>query len=95
LRKEHFVNNIGRTTLAFLAGLGVGAAIALLSAPRSGEETREWIADKAERKFKMLRRSGRRSIRQLHNTVTKGEEKFTEILKDGKEALALVATKLM
>jgi gas vesicle protein len=95
LRKQHFVNNTGRTTLAFLAGLGIGVAIALLSAPRSGEETREWIADTAERKFKMLRRSGRRSMRQLHNTVTKGEEKVTEILRDGKDALALVATKLV
>ena len=89
------MNNTGRTTLAFLAGLGIGAAIALLSAPRSGEETREWIADTAERKFKMLRRSGRRSMRQLQDTVTKGEEKVTEILRDGKDALASAAAKLV
>ena len=89
------MNNTGRTTLAFLAGLGIGAAIALLSAPRSGEETREWIADTAERKFKMLRRSGRRAMRQLHDTVTKGEEKVTEILRDGKDALASAAAKLV
>ena len=88
------MNNTERTTLAFLAGLGIGAAIALLSAPRSGEETREWIADTAERRFKMVRRSGRRSMRQLHNTVTKGEEKVTEILRDGKEALTSTAAKL-
>jgi gas vesicle protein len=95
LRKEHFVNNTGRTTLAFLAGLGIGAAIALLSAPRSGEETREWIADTAERKFKMLRRSGQRSVRQLQHTLAKGEKKLTDVLRDGKEAVALVATKLV
>lgn len=88
------MNNTERTTLAFLAGLGIGAAIALLSAPRSGEETREWIADTAERRFKMVRRSGRRSMRQLHNTVTKGEEKVTEILRDGKEALTSAAAML-
>jgi gas vesicle protein len=95
LRKEHFVNNTGRTTLAFLAGLGIGAAIALLSAPRSGEETREWIADTAERKFKMLRRSGQRSMRHLQHTLAKGEKKLTDVLRDGKEAVALVATKLV
>lgn len=88
------MNNTERTTLAFLAGFGIGAAVALLFAPRSGEETREWIADTAEREFKMLRRSGRRSMRQLHDTVTKGEEKVTEILREGKEALASVAAKL-
>jgi len=32
----------------------------------------------------MLRRSGRRSMRQLQATVTKGQD----ILRDGKEALA-------
>jgi gas vesicle protein len=50
------MNNIGRTTLVFLTGLGIGAGIAALFAPRSGEETREWIADRAERKPKVLRR---------------------------------------
>jgi gas vesicle protein len=46
------MNNTGRTTLVFLTGLGIGAGLAALFAPRSGEETREWIADTAERKFK-------------------------------------------
>jgi len=32
----------------FLAGLGLGAIVALLFAPRSGKETREYIAGKAE-----------------------------------------------
>jgi len=60
-QKENFMNNSGRRTLAFLTGLGVGAGLAALFAPRSGEETREWIADTAERKFRVLRRRGRRS----------------------------------
>jgi gas vesicle protein len=59
------MNNTGRTTLIFLMGLGIGAGLAALFAPQSDEETREWIADTAERKFKVLRRMGRRSFRQL------------------------------
>lgn len=88
------MNNTGRTTLMFLTGLGIGAGLAVLFAPRSGEETREWIADTAERKFKVLRRKGRRSFRQLQDAVAEGEEKVTGILRNGRKALESVAAKL-
>lgn len=84
------MNNTGRTTLVFLTGLAIGAGLVALFAPQSGEETREWIADTAERKYKMLRRRGRRSFRQLEGAVAKGEEKLTEVLRSGKEALESV-----
>jgi len=93
-QKENFMNSTGRTTLVFLTGLGIGAGLAALFAPRSGEETREWIADTAERKFKVLRRVGRRSFRQLQDAVAEGEEKVTGVLRNGKKALESVAAKL-
>jgi gas vesicle protein len=93
-QKENFMNNTGRTTLFFLTGLGIGAGLAALFAPRSGEETREWIADTAERKLKVLRRMGRRSLRQLQDAVAEGEDKVTEVLRNGKKALGSVAAKL-
>ena len=93
-QKEDFMNNTGRTTLVFLTGLGIGAGLAALFAPRSGEETREWIADTAERKFKVLRRVGRRSFRQLQDAVAEGEEKVTGVLRNGRKALESVAAKL-
>jgi len=92
--KENFMNNTGRTTITFLTGLGIGTALAVLFAPQSGEETREWIADTAERRFKGLRRMGRRSLRQLQDAVADGEEKVTEVLRNGKKALESVAAKL-
>lgn len=88
------MNNSGRTTVTFLTGLGIGAAIAVLFAPRSGEETREWIADTTEQKFKALRRVGCRSLRQLQDAVAEGEDKVTEVLRNGKKALGSVAAKL-
>jgi gas vesicle protein len=93
-QKEDFMNNSGRTTLAFLTGLGIGAGLAALFAPRSGQETREWIADTAEREFKVLRRRGRRSFRQLEDAVARGEEKVTEVLRSGKQALESVGARL-
>ena len=88
------MNNTGRATLIFLTGLGIGAGLAALFAPQSGEETREWIADTAERKYKGLRRMGRRSFRQLQDAVADGEEKVTVVLRNGKKALGSVAAKL-
>ncbi len=85
------MSNTGRTTITFLTGLGIGAALAVLFTPQSGEETREWIADTAERRFKGLRRMGRRSFRRLQDAVTEGEEKVTEVLRNGKKAIESVA----
>lgn len=87
------MNNVARSTFAFLAGLGIGVGLAALFAPRSGEETREWIADTAERKFMVLRRRGRRSLKQLQVAVAEAEEKVTKVLRNGKKALESVAAK--
>jgi gas vesicle protein len=94
LQKENFMNNTGRTTLAFLTGLGIGAGLAALFAPVSGEEAREWIADTTERKFKVLRRKGRRSFKRLQDAVAEGEEKVTAVFRNGKKAVESVAAKL-
>ena len=88
------MNGIEGKSVAFLIGLGIGIGVALLYAPQSGEETREWISDTAEHGWKTLQRSGRRSIRQLQHTVGKGEEALTDLVRGSKEALENVAAKL-
>ena len=88
------MNKAGSMTATFLTGLGIGVVLAALFSPRSGEETREWIADTAEQKFKVLRRMGRRSFRQLQDAVAEGEEKVTGVFRNGKKALGSVAAKL-
>jgi hypothetical protein len=42
----------------------------------------------------VLRRMGRRSLRQLQDAVAEGEEKVTGVLRNGKKALESVAAKL-
>jgi len=88
------MNGMEGKSLAFLIGLGIGVGVALLYAPQSGEETREWIADTADDGWKTLRRTGRRSVRQLQHTMGKGEEALTDLVRGGKEALETVAAKL-
>ena len=41
-------DNDGSGILWFLAGLGIGAAVGILYAPKSGEETRQQLRDAAE-----------------------------------------------
>ena len=88
------MNNAGRTTLIFLTGLGIGAVVAALVTPRSGEEMREWITDMVEQNSRVLRRKGGRSIKQLQMALSKGEGRIAEVLRSGKDALESVAAKL-
>jgi gas vesicle protein len=91
---ERIMNNTGKITVTFLVGLGVGVGLALLFAPQSGEETREWIAETAEDEFNRLRRKSRQTLEHLQDAVSKGEEKVAKALRTGKNALESVASKL-
>lgn len=63
---------------AFAGGAAVGAAIALLTAPRSGKETREALADRA--------RSGKEKAKRLPGAVKSAggaaREAFSEAISE-------------
>jgi len=61
----------------FFLGLGIGVAIGLLFAPKSGEETRRLIRDKAE--------EGRDLIKKRAEEL---KESATSLVEKGKEAVA-------
>src|SRR3990172_1409766 len=58
----------------FLAGLGLGAVIALLFAPRSGEETREYLRERAEEGVDTLKRRARELKERAGELAEKGKE---------------------
>jgi gas vesicle protein len=93
LQEGDSVNN-GRGITAFLAGLSIGAGLALLFAPLSGEETREWLMDTAENKLRHLRRQGRRWVYQVQDVLDKSEDRVTKVLRTSKDALDSVANRL-
>jgi gas vesicle protein len=77
----------------FLAGLGLGAILALLFAPRSGKETREYITGKAEEgrdyvkaKTEDLRRQAEGAVDKGKDLVTKQKELLSAALEAGKQA---------
>lgn len=54
----------------FIAGMGIGAVLALLFAPRSGEETRQYLRERAEEGLDTAKR-------QIHELRERAED-YTE-----------------
>ncbi len=82
----------GTSNLAlFFAGLSIGALVALLVAPKSGEETRKFIAGKAEEgrdyldaKVKGLRKQATAFVGKGADSVAKGKARFSDVVEEGK-----------
>jgi gas vesicle protein len=62
----------------FFAGLGIGAILALLFAPKSGEETRRYIAGKAEEGKDYLDSKSQELREQASGWVEKGKDRLTQ-----------------
>ena len=52
-------NNAGSKVSFFLVGLGIGALVGILFAPKSGEETREYLSAKADEGREYAQRKAR------------------------------------
>ena len=63
----------GNILLAFLLGAVSGAAVALLYAPATGRETREYVSEKA---------------REARERAAAAAEKASEVLSQGRETVA-------
>jgi gas vesicle protein len=62
----------------FIAGVSVGAAVALLIAPKTGEQTRKLIAKKAGEGKDYVASRGREFRDQAEELVDKGKELVTK-----------------
>jgi gas vesicle protein len=86
-------NNGSSGLLFFLAGMGIGAILAVLFAPKSGEETREYIAEKAEEgrayvgaKGRELRKEAEELVERSKDLVAKQKEVLSAALEAGRQA---------
>lgn len=77
----------------FLAGLGIGALLALLFAPKSGKETRDYLVQKAEEgrdfvksKSEELRDKAEEAVEKGKDLVTRQKELLSAALEAGKQA---------
>jgi gas vesicle protein len=76
----------GGVLLAFLAGAVAGAAVALLFAPATGDETRQFLSDKAREgreRAMSAAREGRETLRrqkdQVVSAIERGREAFDKV----------------
>ena len=58
----------------FLVGLGIGSLIGVLFAPKSGEETREYIARKAREGNEIARKKGQELRDRAEEAVERGKK---------------------
>jgi gas vesicle protein len=71
----------GSLLLAFVAGAAVGAAVALLFAPASGEETREYIGQRAREgadRAAEAARQGREILNRQRDNLASAFERVRE-----------------
>jgi gas vesicle protein len=83
----------GNSFIWFLAGLGVGAAVGILYAPRPGSETRDAIRSKADESREYMRERAERAKAQASEWVEKGrdvvsqqKEQFRSAYEAGRQA---------
>ena len=67
-------DNSSGGTLWFLAGLGIGAAVGLLYAPKTGEETRQKIREAAEQGRDVVKDSAQKAREQAGTWADKGRD---------------------
>jgi gas vesicle protein len=70
--------NGGSNLAFFLAGMGIGAVLALLFAPKSGKETREFLSQKAEQGRDFITSKSRDLREQTADLVEKGKDMVSE-----------------
>ena len=79
-------NRWQETLVAFVAGVGLGALAGILLAPKSGEETREQIADAVKDGYDSAVASGRQLARSANQTIDDLKEHAGDVVDAGQKA---------
>ena len=77
-------DNVGSRVSFFLVGLGIGALVGILFAPKSGEETREYLSSKAEEGRDFAQKKDRELRERAEDLI----ERSKEIMARQKEAIS-------
>jgi gas vesicle protein len=86
-------DNVGSKVSYFLVGLGVGALVGVLFAPKSGEDTREYLSKRADdgrefaqKKARELRERADDLIERGKDVASKKRDSLSAAVETGREA---------
>jgi len=86
-------DNVGSKVSYFLVGLGVGALMGVLFAPKSGEDTREYLSKRADdgrefaqKKAKELRDRADELIERGKDVASRKRESIASAVEAGRDA---------
>lgn len=86
-------DNAGSKISFFMVGLGIGALVGILFAPKSGEETREYLSQRADegreyaqRKARELRERAEDLVERSKQTASRQKETLSAAVDAGREA---------
>lgn len=71
----------------FLAGIGVGALVGILYAPKSGREMREDLANSARDGTEYIRNRSRQAAEEMGALVDRGREQMNDYVERGRDAV--------
>jgi gas vesicle protein len=77
-------DNVGSKVSFFMVGLGIGALIGILFAPKSGEETREYLSSKADEGKEYAQKKARELRERAEDLI----ERSKEIMARQKDAIS-------
>jgi gas vesicle protein len=85
-------DNVGSKVSFFIVGLGIGALLGILFAPKSGDETREYLSSKADegrdyaqKKARELRERADDLLQRSKDVVSKQKDAISSAVDAGKE----------
>ena len=85
-------DNVGSKVSYFLVGLGIGSLIGILFAPKSGEETRDYLSSKADegrdyaqKKARELRERAEDLLERSREVMARQKDAFSSAVEAGKE----------
>jgi gas vesicle protein len=86
-------DNVGSKVSFFLVGLGIGALVGILFAPKSGEDTREYLTSKADegrdyaqKKARELRERAEDLIERSKEIMARSKDQISSAVEGAKDA---------